>query len=176
MPSCTLEIAGRIVARAEGGPFDAEYALFEAHEIELKSNNEPGTVREHGYGTTAEMALERLEADGITRALAETALKDLGAFVASYARGAEVRRIVSLLGTAELFEGRVWQAGARTYEGAWLDVAALANDLAVDGVARVLQSLHLAALLAEVAPEATVYLTTADYAAGRRPGERTHRR
>ena len=128
LPSCTLEIGGRIVARAEGGPFDAEYSLFEAHEIELRSNNEPGTVREHGYQTTAELARERLEMDGVTRALAEATAAELGALATAYARGPEVRRVVTLLGACELFEGRVWQPATKKYEGAWLDVSALAAD------------------------------------------------
>src|SRR3984957_20164667 len=113
LASCTLEIGGRIVARAEGGPFDAEYALFEAHEIELRSNNEPGTVREHGYRTTVELALERLEGDGVTRALAAATADALGSLVAAYALGPEVRRVASLLSAAELFEGRVWNAGSK---------------------------------------------------------------
>ena len=176
MPSCTLEIGGRIVASAEGGPFDAEYALFEAHEIELRSNNEPGTVREHGYRTTAELARERLEMEGVTAALAETVAGELGALASSYALGPEVRRVVALLTASELFEGRVWHGSTRGYEGAWLDVAALATDSGVDGAARALQELYLATILTEVPPEATVYLSTVEYTAGRRPGERTHRR
>ena len=176
MPSCTLEIGGRIVARAEGGPFDAEYALFEAHEIELRSNNEPGTVREHGYSTTAELARERLDMEGVTRALAEAVAGELGALATAYALGPEVRRVVALLTPSELFEGRVWQAATKQYEGAWLDVAALAADSGVDGAARALQELYLATLLAEVPPESEVYLATTDYTAGRRPGERTYRR
>jgi hypothetical protein len=174
--SCTLEIGGRIVARAEGGPFDAEYALFESHEIELRSNNEPGTVREHGYRTTAELALERLEIDGVNCALANAAAAELGALATAYARGAEVRRVVALLGACELFEGRSWQASARQYDGGWLDVAALASDLGLEGAPRLLQTLHLVTLLAEVPADSTVYLSTTDYTAGRRPGERTHRR
>src|ERR1700722_12965657 len=133
LASCTLEIGGRIVARAEGGPFDAEYALFEAHEIELRSNNEPGTVREHGYRTTAELARERLEMEGVTRSLAEAAAGELGALATAYVLGPEVRRVATLLTAAELFEGRVWQAGAKQYEGGWLDVAALAADSGING-------------------------------------------
>ncbi|MGO9712953.1 MAG: hypothetical protein ACLQBL_29100 [Polyangiaceae bacterium] len=176
MPSCTLEIGGRIVARAEGGPFDAEYALFEAHEIELRSNNEPGTVREHGYGTTAELARERLEMEGVTQALAEATAGELGALATAYALGPEVRRVAALLTPTELFEGRVWQAAAKKYEGGWLDVAALAEDSGVNGAARAIQELYLATLLAEAPPDSTVYLTTTEFTAGRRPGERTHRR
>ena len=176
MPSCTLEIGSRIVTRAEGGPFDAEYALFEAHEIELRSNNEPGTVREHGYRTTAELARERLEMEGVTRALAETVAGELGALATAYARGPEVRRVVALLTPAELFEGRTWQAASKTYEGGWLDVAALAGDLGIDGASRALQQLYLTTLLADAQAEANVYLSTTDYTGGRRPGERTYRR
>src|ERR1700683_3079883 len=133
LASCTLEIGGRIVARAEGGPFDAEYALFEAHEIELHSNNEPGTVREHGYRTTAEFAAERLEMEGATRALAEAAAGERGALATAYALGPEVRRVATLLTAAELFEGRVWQAGAKQYEGGGVDGAALGAGSGIDG-------------------------------------------
>ena len=44
----TLTIAGREIARAESGPLEAEYALFEADNIELR-RPEPQTVREIGY-------------------------------------------------------------------------------------------------------------------------------
>jgi hypothetical protein len=176
LPSCTLEIGGRIVARAEGGPFDAEYALFEAHEIELRSNNEPGTVREHGYRSTAELARERLEAEGVTRTLAEDIAGELGALATSYARGPEVRRVVALLGPSELFEGRVWHAPAKNYEGGWLDLAALAADCSVENAGRAFQELYLASILADAVPETEIYLATTDYTAGRRPGERTYRR
>ncbi len=176
MPACILEIGGLLVVRSEGGPFEAEYALFEAHEIELRSNKEPGTVREHGYSTTVELARERLETEGATRALGDATAGELGALVTAYALGPEVRRVAALLGACELFEGRTWNAKTKKYEGAWLDVDALAADLGLDGAARAFQHLFLASLLSEVAPEAPVYLTTSEYTAGRRPGERTHRR
>ncbi len=176
MPSCTLEIAGRIVVRAEGGPFDAEYVLFEAHEIELRANKEPGNVREHGYATTVALARERLDAAGATAAVADAVAGELGALVSAYARGAEVRRVASLLGPCELFEGRSWTPQARRYEGGWLDVVALASDLGVEHAGRALQALFLAALLRDTDPEAKVVLTTADYTSGRRAGERTHKR
>jgi hypothetical protein len=175
LPSCTLEIGGRLVARADGGPFEAEYALFEAHEIELHST-EPGTVREHGYATTVELARERLEAAGATVALAEAVAEEMGSLVTAYARGAEVRRVASLLGAAELFEGRTWNPQGKRYEGAWLELGALAADLGVENGARALQALHLAAVLRDAAPDARVYLTTSEYTASRRPGERTHKR
>ncbi len=176
MPSCTLEIGGLVVASAEGGAFDAEYALFEAHEIELRSNNEPGTVREHGYQTTVELARERLEASGVTNALADAVAEEMGALVTGYARGPEVRRVASLLRACELFEGRTWNAEAKIYEGGWLEIAALAADTGVEGAARALQALYLAALLHDAKSDAVVLLTTADYTAGRKAGARSHRR
>jgi hypothetical protein len=176
LPSCTLEIAGRIVVRAEGGPFDAEYVLFEAHEIELRANKEPGNVREHGYATTVALARGRLDAAGATAATAEAVAGELGALVSAYARGAEVRRVASLLGPCELFEGRSWTPQAKRYEGAWLDLVALASDLGVEHAGRALQVLFLAALLRDTDPEAGVVLTTADYTSARRAGERTHKR
>lgn len=176
MASCTLEIGGLVVATAEGGPFDMEYALFEAHEIELRANNEPGNVRENGYQTTVELARERLLASGVTLELAEAVAGDMGALVASYARGPEVRRVASLLSARELFEGRRWNAETKQYDGGWLEIAALAKDSGVEGAARALQALHLAALLHDAQSDAKVFLSTAAYSAGRKAGARSHRR
>ena len=176
MASCTLEIGGLVVATAEGGPFDMEYALFEAHEIELRANNEPGNVRENGYQTTVELARERLLASGVTLELAEAVAGDMGALVASYARGPEVRRVASLLSARELFEGRRWNAETKQYDGGWLEIAALAKDTGVEGAARALQALHLAALLHDAQSDSKVFLSTAAYSAGRKAGARSHRR
>ena len=119
MPSCTLEIGGRIVATADAA-LDAEYALFEAHEIDL-AKVDPGTVREQGYRTTVERARERLDTEGVTRALADAVAEELGALASAYALGPEVRRVVTKLGPGELFASRAYDAKTRAYEGVWLE-------------------------------------------------------
>jgi hypothetical protein len=177
LPSCTLHINGRIVTRADGGPLDAEYALFESHEIELRSNNEPGTVREHGYTTTASLARDRLASDGVTRDLAESIADAMRPGLAAvYARGSAIRRVAAQLDACEMLEGSVYDPRGKVYEGAWLDVDALARESGVERAGAVLQALHLAALLAGMDDDARVQLTTSSYTKERRPGERTLRR
>jgi hypothetical protein len=177
LPACTLHIGSRVVARSEAGPLDAEYALFEAHEIELRSNNEPGSVREHGYATTAVIARERLEADGVTRELAAAVVEAIRpALAEQYARGPMVRRVVPLLDVGELLEGGTYDAAAKRYDGTWLDLAALARDTGIERASTALQALHLAALLSAEPASAPVVITTGDYTRERRPGERTLRR
>ena len=91
---CTLELGGELVAAAEGATLEAEYALFDAGEIEL-SATAPGTIRETGYRTTVGEARTRLAHLGATRELAEEATAIAKAWIAkAYARGAAVRRIV----------------------------------------------------------------------------------
>ncbi len=177
MASCTLHIGSRIVTRAEGGTLDAEYALFDAHEIELRSNNEPGTVREHGYGTTVQQARERLEAEGATHDLAEAVADAMRpGLAASYARGPALRRVAAQLDAAEMLEGGAYDPRTKKYEGAWLDVDALARDCGVERAGTALQALHIAAVLAGLPDETRVQLVTGDYTRDRRPGERTLRR
>ena len=49
----------------------------------------------------------------------------------AYARGPGVRRVTALLGAAELFEGKTYEAGTRLYTGAWLDLPKLARECKV---------------------------------------------
>jgi hypothetical protein len=176
MVTCTLRIGQRLVLQANGGPPEAEFALFDPGEIELQATA-PGVVREVGYRTTAEDALRRLNAAGVTIALA---LDAAGAMIPSlavtYARGPAVRRVAPLLGPCELFEGAIYDAELRRYEGRWLDLPALALDLEISRATTLMQALHLMALLQEVPSSAVIALTTREYAMDRRPGERTHRR
>lgn len=172
---CSLSIAGRVVARSESGPFEAEYALFEAESIELK-RMAPQTVREVGYRTTAQEALERLEALGVTEELTARACAAMRPGLAEvYARGPVVRRVIDKLGARELFDGRVYSATGKTYEGTWLDLRVLATELGV-GAGAGLQLLFLRALLAEVDPAAEVFLSTLPLAEQQRPGFRSYRR
>ncbi len=174
--SCVLIIADRVVARADAGSLDAELALFSPDCIELRTTD-PGAVREAGYRTTAAEALEKLAELGITPELAEsTARAMLPHLAACYARGPVVRRAISELGPAEMFEGKVYLSGARAYEGQWLDLSAMTFDLGDPEFARTLQVMHLAALLAEVNEDADVYLATLALTQNQRPGVRTLRR
>lgn len=176
MATCTLEIGERVVLHSKGGPPEAEYALFDPGEIEL-SASEPGTVREVGYRTVAEEASQRLAAAGVTASLAHEAASALGPSLATaYARGPAVRRVASLLGPVELFEGAVYDHELRRYEGRWLDLPALGLDVELSRATTLMQALYLSALLHEVAPETTVVMTTHPYSRERRPGERSYRR
>lgn len=176
LESCSLTIAERQVARADVGPLDAELALVDVECIELRQT-EPGAVREIGYRTTARDAQNRLAAAGVTLELAERAAEVLRPRLAgAYARGGVVRRAVTELGPAELFEGRVYLATAKSYEGAWLDLAALAFDLGEPGVGIAIQALHLVAVLHDVPENAEVNLATLPFTRNQRPGIRTLKR
>jgi hypothetical protein len=174
--SCVLIIGDRAIVRADAGPLDAEFALFGADCIELKTT-EPGAVREAGYRTTCAEALERLAEIGVTPEIAEATARAMRPHVAAcYARGAVVRRAVHELSASELFEGKVYLASARVYEGQWLDLAALTFDLGDPNLARVLQAMHLASVLAEVPDDMDVYLSTLALTQNQRPGVRTFKR
>jgi hypothetical protein len=161
---------------AQGGPPEAEYALFDAGEIELHATD-PGTIREIGYRTTVGEARARLAGAGITPALAAEAASAARPVVTrAYARGAAVRSVVDRLEPAEVLESRVFDAGLGLYLGTWLDLGALGSDLGMPRASTLLQAAHLAALLAEHAEDAPLVLTTSELTAQRRPGERTFRR
>jgi hypothetical protein len=172
---CSLELAANVVVVADGGPLEAEYALFDGGEIELQATG-PGTNREAAYRTTARLARMRLSDLGITTTLAAQAAEALRPICRSYARGHAVRCIVDRLGAAEFFEGQLYDPGTGLYRGAWLDLPALTSDLALEGAPALVQALHLAALLAERGDDEPVALLTAELTALRRPGERTFRR
>jgi hypothetical protein len=172
---CTLTLDDEGVLVADDALPEAEYALFEPDEIELGAT-EPGTIREAGFCTTAGAARARLDALGFTAREAHAAAEAARPTVArAYARGAAVRQASCALDAVELFEGARF-LGESGYEGAWLELPALASDLALPGAAATLQALHLAALLAEHDDDATLTLSTADITLQRRPGARTYRR
>jgi hypothetical protein len=170
---CTLSFAERVVLVCEDGPPEAEYALFDSGEIELRAAS-PGAIREVGYETTVERALGRLAAVGVTEELALEAAREMSVLTALYARGPVVRRAAGVLGPAELFAARAHRA--RAYEGVWLDVGQLALDLGYQGAALALQLCGLVAALVELDGGVRVRLHTAPYTASRRSGERTYRR
>jgi hypothetical protein len=173
---CTLQLGDTVVLVAQGGPPEAEYALFDLGEIELLAT-EPGRIREIGYRTVVAHARARLAESGITPKSAEDAATSFGPGVArAYSRGAAVRRIVDQLGAAELFDGRMYDAATGTYAGHWLDLGALGGDLRLPRAPALLQAMHLAALLAEYDDDVPLVLATSQVSAARRPGERTFRR
>ncbi len=122
--------------------------------------------------TTAGEALGRLAMAGVTPEFAEDAARAIPPGVAeSFARGQTARAMAARLGAQELFDGAVYSAAAQRYEGVWLDLRALSSALGLPSAPVVLQALHLAAALSEVAPTTTVLLSTS---ATRRPSERGH--
>ncbi len=175
MESCNLTVADRVVVRADVGPLDAEYALVGPQCIELRTTA-PGAVREAGYRTTVAEARERLARLGFTHEAAEAAAAAVRPAAAAYARGPVVRRAAAELGAAELFDGKVLLAAAHTYEGAWLDLAALTFDLGDPGTGAALQAFHLAALLGEMPDDAEVNLVTLPFTRHQKVGVRTFKR
>jgi hypothetical protein len=170
----SLRIGERVLVRSDDGLLEAEYALFEGNEIVLRATD-PVSVREVGYMTTAGDALARLARAGVTPQLAEQAARSIRPDVAAaFARGTAARDLTPQLGAYELFEGATFSAAARRYEGAWLDLAALAEALGLPSASASIQALHLAAALSEVAPTMPVHMSTAAATRERRPGERTH--
>ncbi len=167
----SLRLGERSIARCGDGLLAAENALFDARDTVLRMTD-PGTVREAGYMTTAGEALGRLALAGVTPEFAEDAARALPPGVAaSFARGETARAMAPHLGPHEIFDGAVYSASAQRYEGVWLDLRALSAALSLPSAPVVLQALHLAAALSEVAPATTVLLSTS---ATRRPSERGH--
>jgi len=174
--TCTLQIGERVVLTSLDGAPEVEYVLFDPGEIELAATG-PGMVQEVGYKTTAEDAIGRLADAGVTRELAqEAATAMLPAIAITYARGSWVRRIATLLGPGELFDGWHHDAKARVYEGRWLDLPALASESEIKSLTQLAQALHLVTVLHEVAPATEVTLSTREHMAGARPGGRSHKR
>ncbi len=163
------------MVRCVDGAFAAEYVLFDAGEIVLRSSD-PVTVREMGYITTARQALARLARAGITPELAAQAAQAIPPAVrASFARGATVGGVAAKLGPQELFDGAVYRSATQSYDGAWLQLAPLSAALGREA-AWGLQALHLAAVLSEVTGTTPVQLATANLTRTGRSGERTYRR
>jgi hypothetical protein len=171
-----LYIASRAVLVSDGGTPDAEYALFDAGEIELRKAG-IGEVREAGYRTTVADALARLEALGIN----ENLIRDAGDAAAAlankgYARGRPTHRLLGLLDGGELFDGYQYDAASRAYLGLWFDMRALARDLGITGASAALQAMALFTLLRRVRVDETVVLDTHEVMLARRAGERSLRR
>ena len=176
MSACVLTIASHVVLRSEGGAPEAEYALFDAGEIELKSTG-IGEVREAGYRTTAQDALTRLEQLGISESLVRDAGEAAeGLSTKGYARGKPTQRLLGMLDGAEVLEGYLYDANAKAYVGLWFDMRALARDLGITGASAALQAMSLYTILRRMHPTDSVFLDTSEMMLKRRPGERSMRR
>ena len=168
----TLSIEERILARSEEGALQAEYALFKPRDA--RGNDAPSG--ETSYQTTAGEARARLESAGVNLGLAEEAAAALRPEVVdAYALADAVRSLAARLGPCELFEGNTYDAPAQVYDGAWLDLRALAKDLNVPGAGLALQALHLAAAVAECDPEARIVLSI-EHEGSQRGAERAFQR
>jgi len=170
-----LLVGDRVVLRAAAPP-EAEFALFEIGDIELRSS-EPGRVREHGYQTTAGEARARLAQVGATAAIARECAEAMQPVLsAAYARGPAVQHVAKHLGASELFQSDGYDASAHVYRGHFLELPTLVHDLDLPGGALAIQALYLALLLENEPEETTVFLSTDAWTKIRKPGERTHRR
>jgi hypothetical protein len=174
--STTLRLGERVIVRCDDGLLATEYVLFDASDIVLRATD-PVTVRETGYITTARDAIVRLAKAGITPKLADEAASALAPeVVASFGRSSALGAITPQLRAYELFDGAVYRAESDSYEGAWLDLRALAAAVNRASASATLQALHLATALHEVARSTPLHLSTGNATRDRRPGERTHRR
>jgi hypothetical protein len=170
----SLRLGERVVTRCGDGLLAAEYALFDATQTVLRATD-PVTIREAGYMTTAREALGHLATVGVTPEFAaEAAAAIPAATLTTYARGSAARAVASKLGAHEIFDGAIYSAVSQRYEGAWLDLRSLSSALNVPSAPVILQALHLAAALAEVAATTPIMLSTATATRDKRPGERTH--
>ena len=176
IPITSLRIGDRVIARCDDGLLAAEYALFEPHEVVLHAPG-PTAVFETGYLTTAGDALAHLANSGVSIDLAAEAAAALDREVAAtYARGAAVRATLGHLCAHELFEGAIYRVATQLYDGAWLDLRALATALRMPGAVLALQTVHLAEALNEVPRATPVMLSTWTGTTEPRPGARTFRR
>ncbi len=139
-----FRVASHTLVRCEEGTLEVEATLFPAS----------SEARAH---TSAGEARARLARSGLTPAFAGQARDAISAAaLASYVRADCLRPILSKLGPSEVFAGRVYHPDVQAYEGAWIDLRALASDLHVPGAGLVLQGLHLVSVLDELSPATPV--------------------
>jgi hypothetical protein len=169
----SLVVGERVVARCYNGLLAAEFALFDPAEVMVAGASGQG-VREQGYLTTARSARERLLGAGITPELAHATFAALRPrHQRALARGASVLQAVDRLGPYEAFEGGVFDANTETYQGVWLDLAALALACPLRNTAVLLQAIHLSQVVLEVDDDVPVRLLTVQATTKLRAGERT---
>jgi hypothetical protein len=94
----------------------------------------------------------------------------------AYARGTAVRRVSRHLGPAELFQADSYDGSAHAYRGVFIDLAALATDLAMEHAGATLQALYLATLLETEHDTTAILLSTDACTKGAKPGARTYKR
>jgi hypothetical protein len=169
----SLIVGERVISRCEDGLLVTEYALFDPSEVMVSATTGQG-VREQGYFTTAGSARERLHTEGITAKLARDAFGALRPrHMRALARSSAVLQAIELLGPYEAFEGGTFRASSGTYQGAWLDLAALARACPLRNAASLFQAIHLAQVVEEVSDDVPVRLLTANATGSLRAGERT---
>src|SRR5258708_37466986 len=107
-PLTSLRIGEIVVVRADDGPLETEYALFDPGEVVLQAVDRL-TVREEGYLTTAVDERSRLAAAGITAELAAEAAHALPRdVIIALARSDSAARLAPRLGPGELFDGATY--------------------------------------------------------------------
>jgi hypothetical protein len=169
----SLVVGERVISRCVDGLLVTEYALFEPTDVMLAATTGQG-VREQGYLTTAGNARERLYTEGITSKLAHDTFSALRPrHMRALARSSSVLQAIELLGPYEAFEGGTFQASSGTYQGAWLDMEALALACPLRNAASLLQAIHLSQVVEEVPDDVPVRLLTVNATGTLRAGERT---
>ena len=169
----SLVVGDWIVSRCDDGSLEVEYALFDASDVLLSAAARGFGTREQGYLTTAGIALERLRDAGVTAEIARDAFEALGSLEV-LARSPSVARVASQLEPCEAFQGASYRVASRSYEGAWLDLDAVARATDLDEAALAMQLVHLVLVMEELPKNAPVRLL--DDGGAAKPGERTWRR
>jgi hypothetical protein len=155
----TLTIGDWVAARATRGLLECEYALFAPSDVLLATPIAGAGVREQGYLTTAAHARTRLETLGFTRHLQRRAFDAIASDLPSLVRASALAPAIAHVEAAEAFQGGIYDAKARRYQGVWFDLEAVARASELD-IAFAMQLLHLAAALAETRDDAPVRLWT----------------
>lgn len=139
----------------------AELALFAPSEA--TGSGKARGARERGYFTTAQRALARLRKAGITPAIVKETFEAMRPpMLRALARSPSVLLAVDRIGPYEAFEGGLFRAAARAYQGTWLDLEAIVFACPLRSTAELLQAMHLHEVLAEVAEDVPVRLLTAN--------------
>ena len=169
----SLGEGGRVVSWCDDGFLVAEYLIFEAGDLVLRTG-EGVAVFEAGYRTTARRAVERLARAGITPATAEDAARAIPHdVVRALARCEAVRSVANRLGAAELLDGARFSVASGAYQGAWIDLKRLSDALNLTGASMLFQALFTATVLSEVPGSTPVFLSTITAMQERRPSERS---
>jgi hypothetical protein len=173
---CKLSINGLDVVTARSGALEVEYALFDPGDLKLVTTA-IGQVRELGYETTVEGALENLEQIGASVGLAERVAMILrGSVGEHYAKGPIVFRHVGRLLTHQVLQSSSYDPESRSYLGTFLDLEQIARDSGIANLSSALHVLFLAALLVELEPGATVRLNTESLSQAKPTAYRSYQR